>query len=91
MDKRIAVTKINLPEDIIKNVMDYLYYTPEQIAKKENMKRMHYVIMNACRSFGYYYCFNYKYSSIVICFCVKCGDYVYSRDMEHCDECKCKC
>lgn len=88
-NRRVAILQVKLPAELIRKLMEYLYYTPEQIELREKRKRMHYGIMNARHVFGYYYTFNYKYTCMCICFCEKCGNYRYSNDMEECVECKC--
>ena len=76
--------------------MEYLYFSPEQIAVRERNKRVHYCITNArhvnANNFcydNYYYLFHYKYTLIYICFCKTCGNYKFSPDMEDCVLCKC--
>ena len=90
LNKLVTIVQINLPQELIKELRKYLYYTPEQIATRELYKRVHYSIKNARH---YYsddnYLFSYKFTLIYICFCKKCGNYKFSSDMEDCVLCRC--
>jgi len=38
------IIKLNLPKEIIREIIEYLYYTPQQIAIRELYKRVHFYI-----------------------------------------------
>jgi hypothetical protein len=93
MEKRVATNNLKLPKEIIAEILEYLYYTPEQIALREKYKRVHFSIKNAITDRDYlhqtrYYLFHYKHIMIYICFC-KCGNYKFSSDIEYCVLCRC--
>lgn len=99
MDKLVSILKINLPQELIQLLLQYLYYTPQQIVIREMHKRVHYCIKSATHSNKYsnqsntyfknhYYLFSYNHITIYMCFC-KCGDYKFSPDMNYCVICKC--
>ena len=95
MEKRIAIHNLKLPKEIIREILDYLYYTPQQIALREIYKRVHFSIKNARTYYtdnywyeSYYYLFHYKHIMIYISFC-KCGNYKFSPDIEDCVLCRC--
>ena len=94
MEKRIAIHSLKLPKEIITEILEYLYYTPQQIAIRELYKRVHFSIRNSVYVNNYwydsyYYLFNYKRTVIYICFCTTCGDYKYSTNMGYRVMCKC--
>ena len=94
MNRLVAILQINLPDELIKQLMDYLYFTPQQIAMRELNKRVQYCITKSIHSGKICdntqaYLFNYKHTLIYICFCEKCGNYEFSSDMEECVSCKC--
>ena len=79
------VTKISLPKEIIAEILEYVYYTPEQI--REMYKKVLCSIKKSrhasCES-------NYRFSirkPIFIGFC-KCGNYTF-YNMDERVMCKC--
>ena len=95
MEKQIKLLhKINLPKEIIMEIFEYLYYTPQQVAIREQYKRVHFSIKNAITyrdNYWHerrYYLFHYKHVMIYISFC-KCGNYKFSPDIENCVLCRC--
>jgi hypothetical protein len=86
MEKRVAIHNLNLPKEIIAEILEYLYYTPQQVAIRKQYKRVHFSIKNAYTYYtdnivGYNYFFHYKHIMIYISFC-KCGNYKFSLDMD---------
>ena len=94
MEKRVAIHNLKVPKEIVTEILDYLYYTPEQVAIREIYKRIHFSIENAItyrdNSYGRCYLFHYKHIMIYISFC-KCGNYKFSPDIEDCVLCRCRC
>ena len=94
MEKRVAIHNLKIPNEIIKEILHYLYYTPQQIAIRELHKRIHFSIKNAVTYYtdNYrhegYYLFHYKHIMIYTSFC-KCGNYKFSPDIDECVLCRC--
>ena len=98
-DKLVTILKINLPQELVQLLIQYLYYTSQQILIRDMHRRVHYCIKSATHANTYWnqsnsyfkshnYLFNYKDVMIYMRFC-KCGDYKFSPDMNYCVICKC--
>jgi len=84
------VTKLNLPKEMIKEILEYLYYTPQQIELREMYKKVHFYIKSSIYSTNCegVYVFSHRHKTMFICFCIKCGNYKYA-DLD--DRVICKC
>lgn len=94
MEKRVATNNLKLPKEIIAEILEYLYYTPQQVAIRNQYKKVNFSIKNSITyrdtywNEKRYYLFHYKHIMIYICFC-KCGNYKFSPDIENCVLCRC--
>jgi len=82
MEKRVAIHNLKLPKEIIAEILEYLYYTPQQVALREIYKRVRFYIKSSIYSTnyfeGYNYLFSHRHRTMCTCFCIKCGNYKYA-------------